>query len=585
MANTRNRKTIDPITLEVVNSATEQIIRQLTINMLRTGYSTIVKEMQDVTFAILDEEGRLVGQAFVAPLHLGVICAQTVGIIERYRGNMKPGDCFVVNHPYMVCQNHSSDITLISPIFYRERIVGYVGNTAHKPDIGGKVPGSVSGDSTDLFQDGLLIPPLKLYREGVLNEDLAEMIRCNSRTPEITWGDTKAQALTNSYGVAKIGELMDRFGTDTVVGCWREWIDICEKEMRRRISLVPDGVYGPITDYMDDDGIQLDKPFHITVTLEKKGDRLHLIFDSAEQARGPINIRPCLTACAAQYCVKAVLAPDLPNNHGSFLPVQFTFPAEGNFLNPRFPASINMYAMVVGRICATVMMVLAQALPDRVPAPASGGGGAFSFSGPHPRTGRWYSQYELPTGGYGARPTKDGVSSMDADALNVLNTPVETVETEFPVMIERYELVQDSGGAGKYRGGLGARRDWRILSDEVVFTLRSDRFKFSSPGIFGAKPAKPSRCLLNPDTDRERALHSKVSNLRLHRGDVVRCELAGGGGWGDPMEREPQRVLKDVVEGYVSIESARKEYGVAIDSQTFTIDVEETTMLRGGRDL
>lgn len=573
--------TVDPVTLEVLANATGQIIAEITDKMMKTGYSSIVKESGDVSFAICDGQGRVVGQQAGVPVLLGVLNAQTAEVLRRYGDSMMPDDAYIVNHPYQACQNHATDITIISPVFHNGRRIALVANTAHKPDLGGKVPGTNAGDATDLFQEGLLIPPLPLYRAGQLDETLHQMIVSNTRTPEVTWGDIQAQVLSNRLGAEKIAGLISKFGPETVVQGWQTWLEIAERELRRRIrELVPEGSFGPVTDYMDDDGIDLDRPLAITVTMARRGDDLVFTYQSGPQTRGPVNLRPCVTRSITEYAVKAALAPDLPRNWGFSQPIHIEFPPEGSMLNPRFPAPVNMYSNVVSRIGPLLMMVFAQAVPDRVAAPGAGALGAISFAGVHPRTHRWFSQYEILAGGYGARPTKDGVSGMTHDGSNVKNTPVEAVEAEFPVMVDCYEVIPDSAGAGKYRGGLGVRRQWRILQDDVVMNLRADRFKFSSPGVFGARPARPSRCVLDPGTDHERPLHSKVANLRLRSGQVVRWELAGGGGWGDPRQRDPAAVREDVLDGYVTIQQARETYGVVLDPETLEVDEEATASLR-----
>jgi N-methylhydantoinase B len=278
-----------------------------------------------------------------------------------------------------------------------------------------------------------------------------------------------------------------------------------------------------------------------------------------------------------------VLAPKLPVNGGLSRPIAVAYPPEGSLLNPRFPAAVNMYVRPSQITTSVVMRTLAKALPGRVPAPGSAAGGSLSSAGRHPVSGRWFSQYEIFNGGTGARPDGDGVSAMDELVINVMNTPVEALESEFPVRIECYELVPDSAGAGTFRGGLGTRRQWRILSDEVQVNLRTDRFKFSSPGLFAAHPARPSHAVLNPGTDRETPLSSKAAGLRLKKGDVISWALAGGGGWGPPDQREPERVRRDVVNGYVSIEAAREVYAVVIDAKDNTIDVAATAALRRER--
>jgi len=569
---------LNPIDLEVIYQSTLQIARELTLNMLRTGFSTIIKESQDFTFAIFDAQGRMVAQGIPQPLHIGPLAAQ-VNEIRRRFADAAPGDAFIVNHPYQACQNHSTDVTIITPMFVDDRAVGFIGNIAHKPDLGGKVPGTNAGDATDLFQEGLLIPPLRILRRGALNTDVEALICANTRTPEVTWGDISAQVNTNSYGLTRFDELFRKYGTEKVLACWQTWMDICESALRKEIAKVPDGIYGPESDYLDDDGIDLEKSYRISVSLEVKGDILHFILDSDAQARGPINLRPCVSRNFIQCLVKMVFIPRLPVNDGLSRPVQVSYPPEGSLLNPRFPAPVNMYVRPSQVTTSVAIRALARAVPGRVPAPGSAAGGSISSAGRHPQTGRWYSQYEILSGGTGARPAADGVSAMDELVVNVMNTPVEAVETEFPVRVERYELAQDSGGPGTFRGGLGVRRQWRILGDESVINLRTDRFKFSSPGIFGAKPARPSKAVLNPDRAGARPLTSKIAGLRLKKGDLLSMEFAGGGGWGDPRARALERVREDVVRGYVSLESARADYGVALKPD-LSIDADATAQLR-----
>jgi N-methylhydantoinase B len=572
---------MNPIDLEVIYQSTLQIARELTLNMLRTGYSTIIKESQDFTFAIFDAHGRMVAQGIPQPLHIGPLAAQ-VNEIRRRFPDAAPGDAFIVNHPYEACQNHSTDVTIITPLFVDGRLVGYIGNTAHKPDLGGKVPGTNAGDATDLFQEGLLIPPMRILRRGELLSDLQAVICANTRTPEVTWGDIGAQINTNTYGLTRFADLFDKYGTEKVLACWQAWMDICERELRSEIAKVPDGRYGPETDYLDDDGIDLEKPYRISATLEVRGDTLHFILDSDAQARGPINLRPCVSRNFIQCLVKMVFIPRLPVNDGLSRPVQVSYPPEGSLLNPRFPAPVNMYVRPSQVTTSVAIRALARAVPGRVPAPGSAAGGSISSAGRHPQTGRWYSQYEILSGGTGARPDSDGVSAMDELVVNVMNTPVEAVETEFPVRVERYELAQDSGGPGQFRGGLGVRRQWRTLADEAVVNLRTDRFKFSSPGIFAAKPALPSAASLASDDMPVRPLTSKIAGLRLKKDDVLTLQFAGGGGWGDPRQRAAERVQRDVVCGYVSRQAARDDYGVALHDD-LSIDAAATARLRGAK--
>ena len=573
---------MNAIDLEVIYQSTLQIARELTLNMLRTGYSTIIKESQDFTFAIFDRRGRMVAQGVPQPLHIGPLSAQVNEIRRVFAGKIEPGDAFIVNHPYRACQNHATDVTVISPVYYDGKLIAFIGNIAHKPDLGGKVPGTNSGDATDLFQEGLLIPPLKIQRKGLINEDLQEMICANTRTPDVTWGDIKAQVNTNTYGLDKCAELFRKHGAEKVLQCWDKWMDICETELRREILKVPDGVYGPETDWIDDDGVELGKPHRISATLVVEGDTLHFMLDSDQQARGPVNLRSCVSRNFIQCCVKMIFIPKLPVNEGLSRPIKVSYPPEGSLLNPRYPAPCNMYVRPSQMTTSVVVRTLARAVPGRVPAPASGAGGSLSSAGINPRTGRWYSQYEIFNGGCGARPDQDGPSAMDDLVVNVMNGPVEALETEFPIRVENYELVPDSAGAGTFRGGLGTKRTWRILAEDSTVNLRTDRFQHSSLGLFGASPALPSKAVLNPGMDSERPLTSKIAGLRLKKDDVVAWQLAGGGGYGDPLQRDPARVQRDVRMGYVTMEGARRDYGVVLHTD-MSIDEDATRLLRSGR--
>jgi N-methylhydantoinase B len=572
---------LNAIDMEVIYQSTQQIARELTVNMLRTGYSTIIKESQDFTFAVFDPRARLVAQGIPQPAHIGPISAQVREVRRVYSGKLDPGDAVIVNHPYRACQNHATDVTVISPIFVGNRLAGYIGNTAHKPDFGGMVPGTNSPAATELFQEGLLLPPVKLFVRGELNADVYEIICANTRTPEVTWGDINAQAQTNVYGVQKYSELFAKHGLDNVLSCWSQWMDICERELGREIAKLPPGVYGPETDQLDDDGIDRDKPLRISCSLEVKGGQLNFILDSDPQARGPLNLRPCVSRTFIECWVKMAFGPGLPVNDGMSRVVNITYPPEGALINPRYPAPVNMYVRASQMVASLCCRVLGRVAPDRIPAPGSAASGGLTGSGHNPKAGRWTSFHEIYNGGGGARPHEDGVSAQDDLVINVMNTPVEGIETEFPIRIEKYELMRDSAGAGKFRGGLGALRQWRVLSDEMIFNLRADRFKFASPGALGAKPARPGGASLNPGTPDERPLDSKTAALRLRKGDVLSWHLAGGGGWGNPRDRDPERVRQDVIRGYVSIESAERDYGVALHPATLNIDAARTAALRG----
>jgi N-methylhydantoinase B len=576
---------LDPVRTEVIYRATIQIARELALNLLKTGYSTVIKESLDFTFSIFDDDARMVAQGFPQPVHIGGIAAQVKEILRRYRESLAAGDVYIVNHPYQACQNHATDVTIVSPVFFQGNRVAFVANTAHKPDFGGKVPGTNAPDATDLMQEGLLLPPLRLYQDEKVNEALRDVIVANTRTPEVTWGDIQAQAQTNFYGIKKLTELFQTYGVEAVAGCWHEWMTICEETLRAEIRKIPNGNYGPFEDWLDDDGIELNKPYRIAASLEINNDELFFNLESAEQARGPINLRPCVARNFIECLVMAVLCPELPFNEGLSRPIHVRFPPEGSLLNPRYPAPVNIYVRPSQILTSVLQMVLASAIPDRVPAPDSGAGGAVSFSGYDSRQGRWFSLYDLCRGGAGARPERDGPSVLDSLVANAMNTPVEVLETEFPIRVRRYEIFEESAGAGRLRGGFGMRRDWEILGDEAFVNLRSDRFQHSAPGLDGAHWAKPSSAWINPGADSERILPSKAARLTLQRGDICRVQYAGGGGRGKPFERSPELVWDDVRNGYISTETARSVYGVVFSGMPPAIDHEATRRIRNGASL
>ncbi len=486
-------------------------------------------------------------------------------MIRRYGDRVSQGDAYIVNHPFEDCQNHASDITIVTPLFYKGELTAWCANTAHKPDFGGRVPGSNAGDATDTIQEGLLLPPLPVvsaYTE--FNPTLREVIRCNTRIPDIVLGDIRAQIGANFVVEQQIAEMFDKFGPNEVQNVWQQWLRINEELIRQRIeSMFPEGEFSA-TDYMDDDGIELGRSHEISVSIRREGSDLHFHFKSGPQSMGPINLRPCMLSAVCFFCTKGIFAPDLPNNGGFHKPIKLHLPPLGSLVNPHYLAPVNMYSMSSHRIADVVLMAMAKAVPERVPASASGYLAGVAQSGVDPRNGKRYVQYELCVGGSGARPNGDGVSGLDSNVTNVMNTPVEIIETEFPVQIVRHELIPDSGGAGQYRGGLGVRRDYRALVETTV-SLRSDRNRFPAQGVAGGKPGKPGRCLVNPGTALERPEHSKAPRISLKVGDVLSIQTAGGGGWGPPHLRARERILDDIRAGYISQDQAKADYGVVLE--------------------
>ena len=576
---------MNAIDLEVIYQSTLQIARELTLNMLRTGYSTIIKESQDFTFAIFDGAGRMVAQGIPQPLHIGPLAAQVNEIRRRFRDATEPGDAFIVNHPYQACQNHATDVTVISPIFVGERLVGFIGNIAHKPDLGGKVPGTNSGDATDLFQEGLLIPPLKILRRGEINSDVEALICANTRTPEVTWGDIKAQVNTNTYGLSKFAELFGKYGADNVLACWQRWMDICESRAAQGNRQSAGRPLRPGDRFSRRRRRRSRKaPSHLGVAPKSRATCC-ISFSTATRRRAdPINLRPCVSRNFIECLVKMIFIPALPVNDGLSRPVRVSYPPEGSLLNPRFPAPVNMYVRPSQVTTSVIMRVLAQAVPGRVPAPGSAAGGSLSSAGRHPQSGRWYSQYEILNGGTGARPDGDGVSAMDELVVNVMNTPVEAIETEFPVRVERYELAADSGGPGTFRGGLGVRRQWRILADEI------DRQPAHGPlqVLLARHFRRQARARLEGRTEPGRCRRSarsppKSRACACKRGDLLSVEFAGGGGWGDPHRARSRSACARMSRAVMSRATPRAKTTASRSTADLAIDADATARLRARR--
>lgn len=549
--------------LEIMNNATVQLLEEANLRIMQSGYSTIIKESRDMSVALYDVTGQLIAQPIVQPVQLGALGPQIKGVIRRYAASARPGDSYIANHPYEDAQNHPADVTLISPVFYKGELVAWCANTAHKPDFGGRVPGSCAGDATDCIQEGLLLPPLQIvsaYHD--VNQTLKEVIRCNTRTPELTWGDIRAQIGANFFVEASLSRLFDKYGKSKVLTAWVEWLDISEKIMRQRIQeVLPDGSWEAV-DFMDDDGINIGTPVAFQVIVEKRVDKLSFRFYADSQTTGPINMRPCMVETATWFCTKALLVPELPNNEGFIRPVEVIPAPEGTVLNPYYLGPVNMYGIASQRVAGVVLTALAKAVPSRLPAPASGYLAAIAFAGEEPDTHRRFVLYEIVAGGSGGWSGADGIAGIDSTVTNSMNTPIEAIESEFPLMIERYELISDSGGPGRCRGGLGFRRDYRVLVDNTTFNIRSDRCRHSAPGVFGGGPAMPGACVLNPDTKEEKGLHSKATRVYLKRGDVVSTRTAGGGGWGRPSERARDAVLRDLEDGYITKDAAHQIYGL-----------------------
>jgi N-methylhydantoinase B len=567
---------IDPITFEVVKNALDSIADQMAITLIRSAYSAIVRDSVDFSTAVCDSQGRMLAQGLTTPLHLGSFPDAMRHLVKEYAGKIYPDDIFTLNDPYGSGGMHLPDIYIIKPIFHDGHIEGFACALAHHTDIGGISPGSNSIHSTEIYQEGLNIPLLKLYDRGEPNETLFKIIEKNVRVPVKVLGDIRAQVAACKTAEKAFLELLGRYGAPALHLYLEEMLDYAERMMRAEISELPDGVY-EFTDYIDGLG-ENPEPivFHVKLTIE--GD--HLTVDwtgSSRQVAGGINSPIPFTRSATYLAVRSVTSKDLPNSEGYMRPIAIIAP-EGTIMNPTPPAACGARGITGFRMLDCLLGALAQAIPDRVPAAGEGGASLPSIGGY--QAGRPFVYVETILGTWGGRPNRDGAEGVSNPGANQSNQPIELIESELPLEIVQYGLVPDSGGAGTYRGGLGLVREYRLLADEAVLTIRSDRRAHPPYGVQGGKPGAPSWNILNPGPAQRILPTLPMEAVRIKRGDVFRHLQAGGGGYGNPLNRDPQRVLQDVLDEKVSLECARREYGVVIEPASLTVDEEATRRLR-----
>jgi N-methylhydantoinase B len=555
---------VDPITLQVIQARLAGIVQEMQNSLFRTGFSTIIRESQDASCAILNTAGEVVAQHVVLPLHMGAFPACAAAVLKTYSASeMREGDAIIINHPYLGGSPHAPDMAVLTPIFYQGDWVGFAANMAHKSDIGGTVPGSGSGNAREIYQEGLHLPPVKIMSQLQPVKEIEAVIMANSRTPGLVVGDLRGQIGAARLGERRIAELMERYGETTVIESTELLAAYTENRVRRAIASWPDGEFEGES-FVDHDGVDLDLPIRLHVMVKKLGHRVHFDFSGCgDQTRGPANIRPPLVRAACAYCLVALVDPFLPINQGLARVVEATF-RPGSVVDPRFPAAVNTYMPTALAVTEAILKALGPLVPSKQIAGGSGSA-AMVLGGRDSSAHHAYVHYEIFSGGTGARFGKDGVSATAFHLSNCKTAPVEIIESEFPTRVERFEMIPDSGGAGRWRGGLGFARDYRILADEVRFSMRTDKHAIapwgSNPGLAGGKGS----CIVNPGSKDEQRLPSRFGDHRLRKGDILRIERPGGGGLESPLERPAEQVLEDVRQGYVSAEEAASHYGVVLD--------------------
>lgn len=567
---------IDPITFAVIKNGLDAIVDEMAYDVIRTARSEIVKDVMDYSAAICDTDGNMIAQAKTVALHLGAVPEAMGVVLEQYGDGLVPGDAVILNDPYQGGM-HLPDIFMFMPIFdAEENLQGFSVVICHHTDVGGRVPGSNASDSTEIFQEGLRIPALKLFEAGVPNDTLFKLIDINVRLPDRVIGDLKAQFAACRTGARELGKMFDRYGSEMTSTYFAELLDYAERMTRAEISAWPDGTYS-FTDYIDDDGFN-DTPLPIAVAITVHGDSVTVDYEgSAPQVPAALNSTKSYTNSCTYLSVRCCLKGDIPNNAGVFRAITVNAP-KASIVNPKIPAACAARALTGYRVVDAMFGALAQIVPDRVPAAGEGGNTVVCLGG-YREDGAPFIIVDMICGAWGGRPDKDGIEAITNPSQNLSNTPVETMESQHPVRVEEYALVADSCGAGKWRGGLGVARSYRLLAPEAGLQLRADRMKILPYGLAGGGPATGAINEITTDAGEHIDLPSKI-NRRMAQGDLVRHVQPGGGGFGDPLTREPERVARDVWNTKISASYAREHHRVVVDPDSGLLDEVATVALR-----
>jgi N-methylhydantoinase B len=571
---------VDTITRGVVWAALQSIAEEGGTALRKTAYSQAVREGRDFSVALFDAHGQMIAQGDFSPGHLGSMPSIVRHVLAEYpAASLVPGDAIVLNDLYMG-SGHLPDFFMTTPVFHQDRLVGFVVNCAHQVDVGGAAAGSQAVEGiTEFYQEGLRVLPTKLWRAGAVNAEVMRLIKGNVRVPEIVEGDLKAMRNSGRVAERRLLELFGRYGTETVLATWEEILAHSEREMRAAIRTVPPGRY-EAEDFYDDCGRDT-PPLRVAVAVAVEGDEVLVDFTgSSPQTASGMNAAFNYTLAYTWHTIKSALVQSsLPQNAGTMRPIK-AFAPPGSLFNAQPPAAAGARAVMQQRIVDVILQALAGAVPDRVIAASSHWANPI-FEGVDPDRRRRFVFYDIIVGGMGARPHRDGAEAV-CGSFNLENIPVEVVESTYPIVVERLELVRDSAGAGRYRGACGLRKDIRFLGERGRVSNLSDRHRFHPPGLFGGAAGALGRTVLNPGTPGARELHAKAIYPVAH-GDVVSFQVSGAGGYGDPHAREPEHVARDVALGYLSPEQAREIYGVVLDA-TGAVDAAATGAARAARN-
>ena len=552
---------LDPITLEIIYNGLRSITDETFIALTKSSYSTNIKERRDHSTAICDIEGRLIVQAENSlPIHLASMCGLMENLLAKYKlEKIEDGDLFVANDPHVAGGTHLPDINLAMPVFTEGKLTAFVCNIAHHADVGGMAPGSMAGGMSEIYQEGLRIPVVRLFRRGELQEDLFELLLLNVRIPEERRGDYYAQIASCRLGRRRLLEAYETYSVNTINAAFQDIVSRTEQRMREAVASIPDGTY-TFEDMMDDDGLgTVDIP--IKVRIDVAGDRVKFDFNgTSPQVAGNINVTLNATQAAAAYCLKALLDPEIPNNQGVLNVCEIECPS-GSLLNCTPPAPVAARANTSQRIIDVIIGALADALPDAVVGAANGANTTAVFSGVDPATGKDYLYLETLGGGFGGRNDRDGKDGVQVHITNTSNLPVEVIEMEYPLRVLSYGLVEDSGGAGTYRGGMGLRREITPVGHDCIFNGAGERFRHAPWGVFGGADGGRGRFLHTHPNASEEQLEIKPSGIVLKEGAKILVETPGSGGYGAPDQRSEADIETDRRSGKFSDAYLKRHYG------------------------
>jgi N-methylhydantoinase B len=552
---------LDPVTLAVIQNGLRQVASEMDLVHEKTSFSPVISEAFDRSNGIYHRDtGEVIAQGEMGlPIFVGVMQFTTQAVIERRGGDMAPGDVFIVNDPYLG-GTHLMDVKMVAPFFYKGRLWCYLSNTGHWPDTGGMVPGGFASKATEIEQEGLRLPPVKIVSRGEMCRDVVDIILNNIRVPEERIGDIKAQLGALAVGERRLTALLDRYGADTVDAAIVELKARSERQMRAYIESVPDGTY-TFTAYVDSDGI-VDEPLAVALSMTIKGSDAHFDFArSSPPCKGPLNSVWATTQSSVYVAMKHIF-PDVPINAGCFAPIHIAKP-QGTFLYAEYPRPVSgCAAEVAQRIMESVFGAMGQAIPERMFAAPAGTSGNFSMGGFDPEEDRHFIMYFFSGGGYGGWWETDGLSNGCSSVGISKTQPVEILEQHYPLLFEEYALREGSGGAGRRRGGFGVNYRARLLRGQAKANFMMDHGRYGPPGLAGGATGAPNEIEVSQAGLVTLPEHrSKGEGYELRPGDWVQVRTPGGGGYGDPAARETELVVRDLKRGYITEEAARRDYG------------------------